>query len=80
MNLLDIFLATKPGGKKIEDALADLGDKAPDVKPGIDEILGELRADLSAENLSNLIPTLKQEIKNISQGKIDPRDHAGDSV
>ena len=63
------------------DLLRRAGDKAPDLKAGLDGWITKLESAADPANLVRLAPVVKAEIqKAIKEGRLDPRDHPGDAI
>lgn len=73
MNLLDILKKAGLAVEPLRKVLGAVGDALPDLKNEADGILAKLDAPVALENLVELAAVLPGEIKNIAQGKIDPR-------
>lgn len=84
MTLLDLILKTlgQAAGQvaDLKVVLAMVVAKFPDAASLLNPIIAALDAPVTPESLAALGPEVLKEALDIAQGKIDPRDHAGDSI
>jgi len=80
MTLLDILKKAGLAVDPLRKVVGKVGELAPDLAAESDMILAQLDAPVALENLVALAAALPGEIKNIAQGKIDPRDHPSDAA
>ena len=80
MTLLDLLKKASGGALDLERILTKIGEEYPDAAALVARAINELNTAVSAENIAELASALPKELLNIVQGKLDPRDHPGDSI
>lgn len=80
MTLLQILEKLTAGLPSLIATLTAAGERAPDLKPKLDEWIAALQSAASQENLVLLASALPGEIANIARGRIDPHEHASDDI
>jgi hypothetical protein len=80
MTLLELFNKAAKGALDLEARLSDLQQKYPDAAVELGELKAKLLAGVDPVNLAAVGAAIPGELLNIAQGKIEPRDHAGDAI
>jgi hypothetical protein len=80
MTILDFITLAATGGGALREFLVSAGNASPEIKPKADEWIAKLDAAIAPENLAALGTAVIGELGNISQGKLDPREHPSDAI
>ena len=78
MNIIDLLTKAGLAVGTLTDLLAKLKTLAPDLAPEVDAVAALLTTAIAPDNLSAVGAAVVIELKNIAQGKIDPRSHPSD--
>jgi hypothetical protein len=80
MTVLDILIKAAAGMGAVKTVLEKAALAAPDLAPEIAILLAKLDAAVDPVNLAGIASEIPGELLNISQGKLDGLDHAGDAI